>query len=93
MRCRDKIRYNSRDAAQRCADEMHATYALTFNPITPYKCERHACWHVGHDAYFPRELAIQYAVSAAARHTQLCNPIYISYSDTWAIYSDNTVFA
>ena len=68
MKCRDKYRHPSYQAAQNEADSYHESVALTFDPMTAYFCARHNCWHVGHDRFFPPDQRRIYAIRSADRY-------------------------
>jgi hypothetical protein len=68
MDCSGKVRHNSLLDARVEADRYHYEISMTFDPMVSYFCKLHACWHNGHDKWFPERLRISYATRSALRH-------------------------
>ena len=49
--CDDKRRFENFCHAVQAADQLMEERALVLNPIVPYKCRRHGCFHIGHNRW------------------------------------------
>jgi hypothetical protein len=47
-RCDEKIQYLTADAAERAVDRYYERVVLSVDPVEPYKCRAHGCYHIGH---------------------------------------------
>jgi len=49
--CKEKYKFKTYEEAKLFAESYDNRIALSFNQITPYWCDRHNSWHIGHNRY------------------------------------------
>ena len=50
-KCTQKLKFKSLVLAQKFADNYMKDVALTFYPMQPFHCDKHNCYHIGHNKY------------------------------------------
>lgn len=53
-KCTYKRKFKTRASAESFAQGYMQRIALTFYPMIAYYCNKHNCYHVGHDKYSER---------------------------------------
>ena len=64
--CSHKLRHDNLNAATKHADSLMGRLAMARAPIVAYYCDRHACYHCGHNTRIPADVAR--TVTAASWH-------------------------
>lgn len=50
-RCKEKRRFKKLCEAMRAADRYMEEKVLVLNPMVPYRCYKHSCFHIGHNRW------------------------------------------
>ncbi len=83
--CDTKMRFTSMAEARYAADSYMARVALTFDPMVPYRCMEHSCWHIGHDTHFFKWHRERYALECVYRYRRIEKTKYEKPEESFAI--------
>lgn len=50
-KCTQKLKFKSLATAQKHANKYMRDVALTFYPMEAFHCDKHNCYHIGHNKY------------------------------------------
>jgi hypothetical protein len=50
-KCKEKLKFKRFCAAVRAADSYMEEKALVLDPMVPYRCHKHNCFHIGHNRF------------------------------------------
>jgi len=57
--CDEKIRYATLESADQAVVEYNERVVLTIDPVNPYRCSKHDCFHIGHQRPIAQVIAFQ----------------------------------
>ena len=66
-RCKEKRRFKKLCEAIRAADRYMEEKALVLNPMVPYRCYKHNCFHIGHDRWMSDDSIQSFTVHSRER--------------------------
>jgi len=66
-KCQDKRKFRRFCQAVKAADQYMEEMALVLKPMVAYRCNKHRCFHIGHDSWMSDERIQQFTISSRQR--------------------------
>ena len=66
-KCQDKRKFRRFCQAVHAADQYMEDMALVLKPMVPYRCNKHRCFHIGHDNWMSYERIQLFTISSRQR--------------------------
>ena len=70
-KCHDKRKFRRFCQAVKAADQYMEEMALVLKPMVAYLCNKHRCFHIGHDYRMSEERIQQFTISSRQRSLSL----------------------